>query len=280
MSVSVLMSVYKSENPAYLDCALKSVWDDQTVKPSQIVLVKDGPLGEELEAVICKWGKKLGNVITLLKNEKNQGLTKSLNKGVGAVTGDLIARMDSDDISLPERFEQQVKFFDEHPDIDIVGGSLREFNEKNPELCVRHYPQTHEEVVKYMCKACPLAHPTVMMRKRIFDEGLRYNEKYRMSQDIALWYDAVMAGYKIANLSEITINFRSQGDVFKRRSRAKAWNEFKIYMEGIYRMNGLFTIKYRYPIMRLCFRLMPPTIVKKIYGSSIRSRFLESKNDK
>ena len=219
---------------------------------------------------------KLGDALTVLVNEKNIGLTKSLNKGISVVKGELIARMDSDDISLPERFELQERFFKEHPDIDIIVGSLREFDDNNPELRVRHYPLTHDEAVKYMCKASPLAHPTVMMRRRIFDNGLRYNEKYRMSQDIALWYDAVLAGYKIANLPEISINFRSAGDVFKRRSRAKAWNEFKIYMGGIYRMWGLFTLKYKYPIARLCFRLMPPRIVKAIYGSGIRTRILEN----
>ena len=162
--------------------------------------------------------------------------------------------------------------------MDIVGGALREFNENCKELRVRHYPLTHEAVVKYICKASPLAHPTVMMRKRIFDNGLKYNEKYRMSQDIALWFDAIIAGYKIANVPDVTINFRSQGDVFKRRSRAKAWNEFKIYMSGIYRLDGLFTLKYKYPLARLCFRLMPTSVVKEIYGSSMRSKFLESKN--
>ena len=125
-----------------------------------------------------------------------------------------------------------------------------------------------------------MAHPTVMMRRRIFDGGLKYNEKYRMSQDIALWFDAILAGYKISNVSEITINFRSQDDVFKRRSRAKAWNEFKIYMNGIYRMYGLFTLKYSYPIARLCFRLLPPQVVKLVYGSRIRSHFLETRNNK
>ena len=130
------------------------------------------------------------------------GLTKSLNKGISRVTSDLIARMDSDDISMPNRFQLQSKYLEEHPEIDIVGGSLREFDAEHEELSVRHYPLTHDEVVKYICKACPLAHPTVMMRRRIFDEGLGYNEKYRMSQDIALWFDAVLAGYRIANLPE------------------------------------------------------------------------------
>lgn len=280
MTISVLMSVYKSEEPTYLDRALQSVWDDQTVKPIQIVLVEDGPLGEGLRVVVDQWKGKLEKTLTVLVNEQNIGLTKSLNKGLAVVKGDLIARMDSDDISLPERFKLQEKYLEEHPNIDIVGGSLREFDDKNPELRVRHYPLTHEEAVVYMCKACPLAHPTVMMRKRMFDDGIQYNEKYRMSQDIALWYDAVLAGYKIANLPEITINFRSQGDVFKRRSRAKAWNEFKIYMGGIYRIHGLLTTKYKYPIARLCFRLMPPCLVKRVYGSKVRTRMLESNSGK
>ena len=276
MSISVLMSVYKSEEPTFFNRALQSVWDDQIVKPIQIVLVEDGPLGDGLRAVVDQWKEKLGDTMTVLVNEENIGLTKSLNKGISVVKGELIARMDSDDISLPERFELQERFFKEHPDIDIIGGSLREFDDNNPELRVRHYPLTHDEAVKYICKASPLAHPTVMMRRRIFDSGLRYNEKYRMSQDIALWFDAIISGYRIANLPEVTINFRSLGDVFKRRSRAKAWNEFKIYMNGIYRMNGLLTLKYRYPIARLCFRLMPPSVVKFIYGSKMRSKFLEN----
>lgn len=276
MTISVLMSVYKSEQPVYLDCALKSVWDDQTLKPIQIVLVEDGPLGIELWAVIEKWKNKLGDILTLLVNERNIGLTKSLNKGISAINGELIARMDSDDISEATRFEMQEKFLKEHPDVDIIGGSLREFNDQNPNLLVRHYPLTHEEAIRYMCKASPLAHPTVMMRRIIFDEGLRYNEKYRMSQDIALWFDAVLAGKKIANLLEVTINFRRSGDVYKRRSRVKAWNEFKIYMNGIFRMKGLFTINYFYPIARLLFRLMPLVFVKEIYGSRMRSRFLET----
>ncbi len=276
MSISVLMSVYKSEKPTNLDRALQSVWDDQSMKPEQIVLVEDGPLGEDLARVVGNWKSKLGEMMTVLVNEKNMGLTKSLNRGLDAVRCELVARMDSDDISAPQRFELQSKYMKEHSDVDIVGGALREFNDIDSELRIRHYPLTHEEAVKYICKASPLAHPTVMMRRRMFNAGLRYNEKYRMSQDIALWFDAILAGYKIGNLPEVTINFRSQGNVFKRRSRAKAWNEFKIYMNGIYRMNGLLTLKFRYPIARLCFRLMPPSVVKHIYGSKMRSKLLEA----
>ena len=214
--------------------------------------------------------------MTVVKLPVNGGLTKALNEGLKYVTGDLIARMDSDDISESHRFERQVAYLESHPDVDIISGALQEFDSENECLNVRHYPQTHEECVKFIVKACPLAHPSVMMRRRIFDEGLKYDERYRMSQDIKLWYDAVLAGYRLGNIPEVTLFFRREGDVFRRRSRAKAWNEFKIYMNGIYRLEGLFTLSYRYPIARYIFRNLPPSLVKRIYGSEVRNKVLKS----
>ena len=285
------MSVYKSEKAACLERSLQSVWDDQTRKPDQIVLIEDGPLPAELEEVVLRIAKRQSraqrlqaafksadarsNALTVVKLPVNGGLTKALNVGLKHATGDLIARMDSDDISAPNRFELQERFLEEHPEVDIVGGSMQEFDDEHECLNVRHYPLTHEEACKYIVKACPLAHPAVMMRKRMFDEGLQYDERYRMSQDIKLWYDAILAGYKIANLPDVCLYFRQQGDVFRRRSRVKAWNEFKIYMNGIYRMHGLFTLAYRYPIARYIFRNLPPSLVKKIYESGMRKRVLE-----
>lgn len=281
-SISVLISVYKKEKPEYLSQALESIWVSQTLKPVQIVLVEDGPLPKELEEVVSSFKFLVSSAekadMTIVKLPKNGGLTKALNEGLKYVTGDLIARMDSDDISEPYRFERQEAYLESHSDVDIISGSLQEFDAEHECLNVRHYPQTHEECVKFIVKACPLAHPSVMMRKRIFDEGLKYDERYRMSQDIKLWYDAVLAGYRLGNIPEVTLFFRREGDVFRRRSRAKAWNEFKIYMNGIYRLKGLFTLSYRYPIARYVFRNLPPSLVKRIYGSKIRKRVLENKN--
>ena len=273
------MSVYKSEKGPLLERALQSVWDDQTRKPDQIVLVVDGPVPEELELIVDSLQLTVNAsgtaTMTVVKLPVNGGLTKALNVGLQHVTSDLVARMDSDDIAAPNRFELQERFLEKHPEIDIVGGSMQEFDDEHECLNVRHYPQTHEEACKYIVKACPLAHPAVMMRKRMFDEGLKYDERYRMSQDIKLWYDAILAGYKIANLPDVCLYFRQQGDVFRRRSRVKAWNEFKIYMNGIYRMHGLFTLAYRYPIARYIFRNLPPSMVKRIYESGMRKRVLE-----
>ncbi len=272
------MSVYKNEKPEFLDEAIASIWTQQTLKPQQIVLVEDGILTDGLQEVIGKWAQQLGDRLTLCKNEQNLGLTKSLNLGLTKVTSDLVARMDSDDIAMPRRFELQEAYLEAHPEVSVVGGSMQEFNSRNPAVNIRHYPLTHSEVMRSIYKASPLAHPTVMMRMSMFrNSRLRYDERFRTSQDIALWFDAICAGYKIANLPDVTFRFRLADDMFKRRSRAKAWNEFRIYMSGVHRLYGLFSPKYIYPISRLMFRLMPVKLVKIVYGSNLRKKVVESK---
>ena len=270
-TLSVLISVYKSEKPCYLDSSLESVIKNQTLKPNNVIIVEDGPLTTGLYDVISKWCNNPDVPITIIKNEVNMGLTKSLNRGLEYVNTDLVARMDSDDMARPNRFELQVKFFYENPNIDILGGAIHEIDENGNDLCDRYYPLDHESVCKSICKANPIAHPTVMIRKRVFDSGLKYNERFRTNQDLALWFDCILAGYKLANLRNVILLFRRQSSVYNRRKKKKnLWREFYIYCDGIFRLNGIFTIKYAYPIMRLCLKLLPTPIVKWAYNSRIR----------
>ena len=270
-TLSVLISVYKSEKPCYLDSSLESVIKNQTFKPNNVIIVEDGPLTTGLYDVISKWCNNPDVPITIIKNEVNMGLTKSLNRGLEYVNTDLVARMDSDDMARPNRFELQVKFFNENPNIDIIGGAIHEIDENGNDLCDRYYPLDHESVCKSICKANPIAHPTVMIRKRVFDSGLKYNERFRTNQDLALWFDCILAGYKLANLRNVILLFRRQSSVYNRRKKKKnLWREFYIYCDGIFRLNGIFTIKYAYPIMRLCLKLLPTPIVKWAYNSRIR----------
>ena len=271
MTLSVLMSVYKLEKPEYLDSSLQSVIKNQTLKPDNVIIVEDGPLTTELYDVISKWSNNPDVPMVIIKNEVNLGLTKSLNRGLEYVNTDLLARMDSDDIALNDRFELQVKFFKENPNIDILGGAIHEIDENGNDLCDRFYPLNHESICKSICKANPIAHPSVMIRRRVFDSGLKYNERFRTNQDLALWFDCIFAGYKLANLSKVILLFRRQSSVYNRRKKIKnLWREFYIYCDGIFRLNGIFTIKYAYPIMRLCLKLLPTPIVKWAYNSRIR----------
>ena len=270
MTISVLMSTYKNEKPQYLDEALDSIWTKQTRKPEEIVLVKDGPLTDELNAVVNKWKAKLQDVLTIVSNPVNKGLAAALNDGIAVAKGQLIARMDSDDRSKPDRFKLQEKYMEEHPEVDILGGAIEEFNDEGKLHNTREYPQTMNDVLRTMYRVSPMAHPTVMYRKSFFDSGFRYSTKYHICEDVTMWYDAV-AGHRIMNnLPNVILSFRRNDAMMNRRSKEKAWSEFYAYNDGIRRVYGLFSYKYLFSFMRLCFRLMPTSVIKTIYNSKFR----------
>ena len=268
MTISVLMSTYRKEVPAYLDRALQSIWTDQTRKPDEIVLVEDGQLTPELDEVISKWKDIIGNSLILVEKKKNEGLALALNDGIAVAKGELIARMDSDDISVPERFAIQEDYMQKHADVDILGGSLEEFNDEGTLHSIRNYPQTMEDVKRTMHRMSPLGHPSVMFRRRIFDEGLRYSNKYHICEDVTLWYDAACAGKVINNIPDVILRFRRNDSMMNRRSREKAWSEFLAYNDGIYRLFGLFTTRYVFSFLRMMFRLLPVDIIKSLYKTN------------
>ena len=272
-SISVLMSIYKKDNSKFLNDSLESVWDSQTLKPQEIILIKDGTLSSELNLIVEKWKNKLGDQMIIIENSENIGLTKSLNKGIEFCTGNFIARMDADDISEPNRFFLQLDFFSKNRNIDILGGSILEFDGKGNQF-KRCFPSNMQTILKKIPLASPLSHPTVMFRRIVFDDGNRYNEKYITSQDIAFWFHLIKKGYQISNLREVVLNYRITSETLKRRSTNKAFNELIIYLKGSYNIFGL-TIKLIYPFLRFFFRLLPAIFTKIIYRSIFR-KFLNS----
>lgn len=269
------MSTYCRERHEYLEEAMKSIWTDQTRKPDQIVLVEDGPLTPQLYSVIDDWSEKLGDVLTVVKNELNLGLAESLNKGVRMCQGELIARMDSDDRSAPDRFLLQERYMAEHPEVDILGGSLEEFNDEGTLSNVRHYPLKMKDVVATMYKASPLGHPSVMFRRSFFESGYMYSSKYYICEDVTLWFEAVKGGRVINNIPDVVLYFRRNDSMLTRRGKEKAWSEFLAYSEGIRGLYGLFTCKYAYPLMRMAFRLMPTSVIRMIYNSNFRKKVVK-----
>ncbi len=269
------MAVHDGINPQHLHEALESL-HRQTLQPSQIVLVEDGPLSRELKQTIAKWRWVWRHRLTIVRNRKNRGLTVSLNRGIGQVRYPLIARMDSDDIAHPKRFELQARFLSYHPEVAIVGGAIEEFGEASS-LDVRRYPTTHRQALGSIHRASPLAHPAVMMRREMFRSGLRYDERYRTSQDIALWFDAICAGYRIANLRETVLYYRLDDHTVSRRRYGKAWNEFLIYCRGIGRLYGPVSWRYIFPLFRLMARLMPSGVIRWLYRSPIRKVVVEGR---
>lgn len=271
-TISVLMSVYHKDKPAGFDRALKSVWTDQTLKPDEIVLVEDGPLNDELYNIVKKWEGILGDKLIVLKNEQNIGLTKSLNKGIKVVSGKYIARMDSDDVSMPERFQLQLRYMESHPEVAASSGSVNIYNGEGDFLYTKKFPLTDGEARRWICKSSPLSHPCSFMRSEIFKSGISYNEEYRTTQDFALWFDILSKGYQLGNIPEPLLRFEYDDNLFKRRSKEKAKNEFRIYMNGIRSLYGSFSWRYVYPVMRYIFRRLPLPIIKLIYNSKLKNK--------
>lgn len=268
MKISVLMSLYKKEKPDYFTRALQSVWDDQIRKPDEIILVEDGPVGEELEQIVEASKDKLGPVLIIVKLEKNQGLAIALNEGIKHCTGDYIARMDTDDISLPDRFHVQEVFMNDHPEIVLLGGGMVEFNDIEGELNPRMMPATTKDVKESICKSAPFCHPSVIFRKTLFEKGMLYNPKCRRAQDWDLWFRIIAAGYEVANLQKVIIKFRKDPFLYEKRKKS-ANLEFFVTLKGTYKVYGLFTWRYIYPVVHYLFRQLPPSLAQKIYNRFI-----------
>lgn len=226
MHFSVLMSVYHAEKPEFLRQALQSL-ADQTVKASEIVLVEDGPIPMSLSAVIDEFRALLPLVSVKLKT--NQGLAVALNEGLKHCRYDLVARMDSDDISLPQRFERQLRFMTDNPDIAASSAAVDEFDETGTVFSCRILPLTHDQLVRFAKTRSPLSHAVAIFRKTAVDAVGGY-PGFTRSQDVALWSLLIVNGYKLANLPDKLFLVRA-GAAFMTR-------------------NGLHSFKHEYAVIR------------------------------
>ncbi len=214
---SVLMSVYCKEKPEFLEQAIQSIYD-QTVKTDDFVLICDGKLTEELDKVIDKFKTKFGDVMNIVRFEENHGLGHALNVGVTLCKNELIARMDSDDISKKDRCEKELKKFMEDDTLSIVGSNILEFTE-TPEKAdiLRKVPELNEDIIKFSKKRCPFNHPSVMYKKSAVIESGNYRSVRHM-QDYYLWVDMLTNNKKGYNIQEPLVFMRASNDLYKRRS--------------------------------------------------------------
>lgn len=275
MNFSILQAVYKNDNPEYLEQCFKSI-NDSTLKPEKIILVKDGYIPDVINELIEQWESILP--ILFVGYDENQGLAHALNFGLQYVDTDLVARMDSDDICYSQRFEKQVKAFEQNPDMVICGTAINEFylepnNKKINKK--RYYPKKINKMSKELYKGTPIAHPTVMIKTQVLKENL-YSENTSMNEDIDLWFRLVIGGYEIHNLHDVLLDFRITDGTFKRRSITKAVNEYKIYTNYLRELFG-FSLLLFIPLIRLFTRFLPYTINKRLYFSNIRKRFFNDK---
>ena len=215
MEFSVLLSLYKKERPAYLRQSLDSILA-QTMPPSEIVIVEDGELTDELYNVVDEYQRKCA-CLKIVKLEKNQGLGKALNEGLKHCSFDIVARMDTDDISKPERFEKQIKEFENDPELCAVSCWIDEFYDSPNDIrSTREVPETMEEIVKFGKKRSPLNHPAVMFKKEKTEKVGSYIP-FHLFEDYFLWVRLILKGCKIKNIQGSLLIFRANSDMYKRR---------------------------------------------------------------
>ncbi len=278
MKFSVLMSVYIKETPKFLDRALESLCF-QTKKANEVILVEDGPLTDELYEVIEKWRDKLN--IKSIKLEKNIGLGLALQGGLKNCSFDIIARMDSDDICLENRFEDQINYLDNNPNIDIIGGYISEFDkDENIITGLREVPLAYSAVAKFAKKRNAMNHVTVMFKK----EAVMKVEGYKSFlgfEDYYLWARMLNMNAKFANIPKILVNVRGGNAMVARRQGLKyAKIEYQL-QKKLYEIKFLTIGDFiRNIFQRIPVRLCPGFIIKIIYKYFLRSSKLEARSSR
>ncbi|WP_304708934.1 glycosyltransferase [uncultured Rikenella sp.] len=266
---SILISVYHREQPEFLETALSSVFD-QTVLPDEVVLVKDGPLTPGLDAVISRYAA-LHPELHVITLPENVGLGAALNEGLKHCSYDLVARMDSDDICVNDRFERQLNIFSQHPECDIVGGWIDEFsNDPHCPEAVRQLPETHEEIGRFFRIRSPVNHVTVMFRRSAVLAAGGYQPFYLL-EDYWLWGRMLHNGARFYNIPAILVHVRGGNAMAARRGGWKyAVSEVKL-QRAFLRLGligyGTFCTNV---IMRFTVRIMPNRLRTFVYQKLLR----------
>jgi glycosyltransferase involved in cell wall biosynthesis len=276
MTLTVVLPVYNGDNASYLRSALESIYFGQTRKPDEVVVVVDGPINIDLKGVIEEFRCTLEeDKVIVIFIEKNQGLAHALNVGIKAAKGDLIARMDADDLSLGRRFELQIEQFSIDENLAILGGAIEVFTANDETKIVYSYPPNAKEMLRYIYRQSPFAHPTVMFRRALILDLLYSESKHHLyNEDLELWGRLIKAGYVMKNLDIPILAFRISDGFFDRRSLAKATGELRLYFGLIRELHGFNVNMYVVAFARFLLRLLPVGIVR--YAYKRRNKFLKA----
>lgn len=269
MPFSVLLSLYIKEQPSHLIQCLDSLFS-QTLLPTEIILVKDGPLTAELGAIVSDYAVRYP-VLKVVALPQNQGLGRALNEGLKHCSYDIVARMDTDDISKPDRFEKQIAVFRKHPELDLVGAWIDEFEEDiHHVISTRKLPERHEDVMSYATRRNPVNHPVVMFRKSAVLAAGGY-QHFPLFEDYFLWVRMLKNGAKFYNIQESLLYFRTSPNMFKRRGGWKYAMDEVRFQNVMRKMNMitwgrfLMNVAIRFPV-----RIMPNKLREVIYKKSLR----------
>lgn len=260
--VSVLMSVYVKEKPEYLQAALESVVT-QTYPVSEIMLIEDGPLTEQLYEVLGVYQEKYPDIIRRFAFEENRQLGRALAKGVELCTNELVARMDTDDIAMPDRIEKQVVYMESHPEVHVLGGAIREFNDEGTTDRVKLMPKTQEEVLSYAKNRNPLNHMTVMFRRSAILEVGNY-QHFPYLEDYSLWSRMLSKEYQIRNVDDILVKARTSMALVGRRSGWAYFKDFARLRKFQHELGLTNLLEYMISMAGTFVMIMQPGFIKEL----------------
>ena len=268
---SVLMSVYYKEKASYLDDALNSIFK-QTLKSNEVVLVEDGPLNDELYEVIDKYKKKYKYFKTV-RLKKNMGLGNALNEGLKHCTYEYVARMDTDDISLPNRFEKQIGYLEKHPEVDLIGSNIAEYDEDMKNITgYRIVPEKNDDIKKFIKKRNPFNHMSVVYKKsKVFEAGNYLDMPY--FEDYYLWCRMAVNNCVFYNIQENLIHVRAGLGMIERRG-GKNYNRCILNFQKKLKDIGLInSLEYKKNLFIRCAISSCPNCIRMwFYKNKLRKK--------
>ena len=269
MGFSVLMSVYAKENPAYLWEAVESVFR-QTMVPDEVLIMEDGPLTDALEETMIELKARHPQIVTW-QFPQNVKLGRSLAKGVELCSQELIARMDTDDIAVEDRFRMQYEYMMAHPQIRVCGGWLQEFNDTHTYTRVKQMPETEEEIRNYGKYRNPLNHMTVMFRRSAVLEAGNYRN-FPLLEDYELWSRMLAAGSGFYNMQKVLVHMRTNEDMYGRRGGLTYFRQYRALRKEQKELGLLSRKEYVMALILTAGMTLQPTFLRKyMYRRLLRS---------
>lgn len=269
MSYSVLMSVYIKEKPEYLKLSISSIFN-QTLQTDDFVLVCDGPLNNKLDEVIDEAYNLHSNIMNIIRLPENVGLGRALNIGMKYCKNEIIARMDSDDISYPERCEREYEIINRYG-LDIVSATIEEFeNDTSTAISKRVLPQMQDEILVFAKKRCPFNHPCVMYKKTAVEKAGGYLELY-CQEDYYLWVRMLINGSRGYNIQEPLLWMRAGNEMYKRRAGIRYAKSQVTLFKFMWKKSFINTSQFlKSCIVRICSSLAPNWMRKVAYQMILR----------
>jgi glycosyltransferase involved in cell wall biosynthesis len=264
---SVLMSVYKMENPEFLYESFMSILN-QSVVPTEIILVEDGVLPQNLLQIIEKISKNC-NALRVIKIEKNQGLGNALKVGTKYVNTNLIARMDTDDLCAPNRFELQLNEFMKNRKLTLSGGQVAEFEQTVSNIVgYRKVPIKYNDILKFAKLRSPFNHPTVMMRKDALLQVGGY-EDFSGLEDYYLWEKFLSKGLLASNLSDVLVYMRVDSGMYNRRGGFQYWTQYCSLKRKFYNDHFINFEELMIGDLAMLSSILMPTVIRKLLYKKI-----------